>query len=201
MSLHRIGDISKNLGISITFLLEMATWPCQVKECKMILEQILLTDWLASYRNCQPHFQFHQAKSSRTLEWSWDLLSWVVRWTKVPIMYADQWDAPAMPLLLLEHNLVPRVVSELLFQSSSRKTTLVQGVVFDGEFDLIAMKFWMAVKVWFQFIVISTLFLILCWYGNLAASAGCRKDPRLLFSESLLKWGQCLCLGTDKGNQ
>ena len=41
-------------------------------------------------------------------------------------------------------NLVPRVVSEPLFQSSYQKTTLVQGVVFYGEFDFIAMKFRMA---------------------------------------------------------
>ena len=45
-------------------------------------------------------------------------------------------------------NLVPRVVSEPLFQSSSHKTTPVQGVVFGGEFDFIAMKFRMAVRVW-----------------------------------------------------
>ena len=44
-------------------------------------------------------------------------------------------------------NLVPRVVSEPLFQSSSQKTTLVQGVVFEGEFDFIAMKFRMIVSV------------------------------------------------------
>ena len=37
-------------------------------------------------------------------------------------------------------NLVPMVVSEPLFQSSSQKTTLVQGVVSDGEFDFIAMS-------------------------------------------------------------
>ena len=54
-------------------------------------------------------------------------------------------------------NLVPRVVSEPQFQSSSQKTTLVQGVVFDGEFDFIAIKFRMAVKEWFRFNAISTL--------------------------------------------
>ena len=54
-------------------------------------------------------------------------------------------------------NLVPRVASEPLFQSSSQKTTLVRGVVFDGEFDFIAMKFRMAVRVWFRLIPITTL--------------------------------------------
>ena len=47
------------------------TWshgPGQVKECKIILEQSLLTGWLAGYRNRQHRFQFHQAKLGRTLE-------------------------------------------------------------------------------------------------------------------------------------
>ena len=57
-------------------------------------------------------------------------------------------------------NLVPKVVSEPLFQSSPQKTTLVQGVIFYGDFDFIAMKFRMAVRVWFR--LISTLFFILC---------------------------------------
>ena len=39
------------------------------------------------------------------------------------------------------------VVSEPLFQSSSQKATLVQGVVSDEEFDFIAMKSRMAVRV------------------------------------------------------
>ena len=50
----------------------------------------------------------------------------------------------------LAGNLVPREVSEPLFQSSSQKTTLVQGVVFYGEFDFIAMKFRMDIRVWFR---------------------------------------------------
>ena len=54
-------------------------------------------------------------------------------------------------------NLVPRIVSEPPFQSSSQKTTVVQGVVFYGKFDFIAMKFRIAVRVWFRFIAISTL--------------------------------------------
>ena len=37
-------------------------------------------------------------------------------------------------------NLLPRVFSEPLFRSWSQKTTLVQEIVFDGEFDFIAMK-------------------------------------------------------------
>ena len=47
-------------------------------------------------------------------------------------------------------NLALRAVSKLLFQSSSQKTTLVQGVVFDEKFDFIAMKFQMAVRVRFD---------------------------------------------------
>ena len=50
-----------------------------------------------------------------------------------------------------------RVVSEPLFQSSSQKTTLVQRVVFDGEFDFIAIRFRIAVRIWFRFIAIGTL--------------------------------------------
>ena len=42
-------------------------------------------------------------------------------------------------------NLVPMVVSEL----QSRKITLVQGIVFDGEFVFIAMMFRMVLSVWF----------------------------------------------------
>ena len=55
-------------------------------------------------------------------------------------------------------NLVTRVVSEPLFSSLSQKTTLVKGVVFDGKFDFITMKFRIAVRVWFRFIAMSTLF-------------------------------------------
>ena len=42
---------------------------------------------------------------------------------------------------LCHSSLVPRIVSECLFQSSSQKTTLVLGVVFEGEFDFIPIKF------------------------------------------------------------
>ena len=51
--------------------------------------------------------------------------------------------------LLVTNTLIPRVVSVLLFQSSSQKTTLVQGAILDGEFDFIVMKFQMAVRVLF----------------------------------------------------
>ena len=60
-------------------------------------------------------------------------------------------------LIVRRINLVPREVFEPLFQSSSQKTTLVQRVVFDGEFDFIAMKFRMAVRLWFRIIAIRTL--------------------------------------------
>ena len=51
----------------LTLLLDTATWPCQVKECKIILERSLLTgwlaDWLAGCLCCQPRFQFHEVKA------------------------------------------------------------------------------------------------------------------------------------------
>ena len=43
-------------------LLDTATWPRQVKECKIISEPSLLTGWLAGYVCCQPHFQFHEER-------------------------------------------------------------------------------------------------------------------------------------------
>ena len=45
------------------FLLDTATWPCQVKECKIILERSLLTGWLAGWLCCQPRFQFHDVRA------------------------------------------------------------------------------------------------------------------------------------------
>ena len=53
--------------------------------------------------------------------------------------------------------LVPRVVSEPRFQSSPQRTTTAEVIVFEGEFDLIAMKFRI-----FLFIATSILFSILC---------------------------------------
>ena len=48
-------------------LLDTATWPCPVKEYKIILEPSLLTGWLAnwlvSWLCCQPRFQFHEVKA------------------------------------------------------------------------------------------------------------------------------------------
>ena len=41
-------------------------------------------------------------------------------------------------------NLVPRVVSEPLFQSSSKKTTLAQGVVFVRVFETADIRFRMS---------------------------------------------------------
>ena len=38
-------------------------------------------------------------------------------------------------------NLVPRVVSESLFQSSSQKTTLAQGAIFVGVFEIADISF------------------------------------------------------------
>ena len=40
-------------------LLDTATWPCQVKEYKIVSEPSLLTGWLC----CQPRFQFHEVKA------------------------------------------------------------------------------------------------------------------------------------------
>ena len=31
-------------------------------ECEIVLEQSLLTGWLAGYVDCQPRFQFHEAR-------------------------------------------------------------------------------------------------------------------------------------------
>ena len=46
--------------------------PCQVKECKISLEQSLLTGWLAMYMDCQPRFQFLEPKPDRILQRGWD---------------------------------------------------------------------------------------------------------------------------------
>ena len=56
-------DNSDNLGDgrpSNALLLDTATWPCQVKEYKIVSEPSLLTGWLASWLAgwlcCQPRF-------------------------------------------------------------------------------------------------------------------------------------------------
>ena len=51
----------------------------------------------------------------------------------------------------------------------------MQVVVFDGEFDFIATKVRMAVRVWFRFIAINTLLT----YENFVPSAGCTWDKTL----------------------
>ena len=57
---HLYVKISKCALFDIKLLLDTAMWPCQVKECKIISEQNLLTGWLTNYRTCQPRFQFHR---------------------------------------------------------------------------------------------------------------------------------------------
>ena len=47
-------------------------WPCQVKEYKIVLEQSLLTGWLAGYVDCQPRFQFPETELGRTVQQGWD---------------------------------------------------------------------------------------------------------------------------------
>ena len=44
-------------------------------------------------------------------------------------------------VVMVEGNLVPRVAPEPLFQSSSQKTTLAQGVVFVGVFETADISF------------------------------------------------------------
>ena len=64
--------------------------PLQVKECKIILEQSLLTGWLtgwlASGMNCQPRFQFYQSRLSRTLERGCDFRSGQMRTKQEPCL-------------------------------------------------------------------------------------------------------------------
>ena len=76
---------------------------------------------------------------------------------KSVVIFLCQRETSETTLLHLPANHVPREVSEPLFQSSSQKTSLVQGIVFVGEFDFIATNFRMAVRVWFRFIAINTL--------------------------------------------
>ena len=53
----------KNYDNQFHSLLDTATWPCQVKEYKIVLEPSLLTGWLC----CQPRFQFHEVKAAGCL--------------------------------------------------------------------------------------------------------------------------------------
>ena len=43
-------------------LLDTAAWSCQVKECKIVLEQSLLPGWQTGYRTRQTRFQFRWTK-------------------------------------------------------------------------------------------------------------------------------------------
>ena len=54
---------------SVSYYLTLLRGPCKVKKCKIILEQSLLTGWVAGYLNCQPPFQFRQDFQT-LLEWS-----------------------------------------------------------------------------------------------------------------------------------
>ena len=49
--------------------------------------------------------------------------------------------AKTMDLQMVPFNLVPRVVAEPLFQSSSQKTTLALGIVFVGVFETADVRF------------------------------------------------------------
>ena len=44
------------------------TRPCQVKECKIVLEQSVVTGWLAGHTECQPRFQFPEPRLGRILQ-------------------------------------------------------------------------------------------------------------------------------------